>query len=229
MTFTTRTADAQQDREVFAVRHRISGRETLVVLLVTTAVVIAGSAVAWDGTVPAWEESILHFVNDWPDWLEPIMWVLQQVGNIVTPVITAVVIYVLTRKWQLALPFLLIVPLKLGIEKAIVKQLVERTRPFESVGPEVNVRGPGFHGLSFPSGHTTTAFATGFLLAAILPPRWRAIPVVWAFIVAIARLYYGEHNFLDVVVGAAIGIAFATVLWYLLLNRLAPETDLEAA
>lgn len=229
MTFTTRTTDAQPESDVFAVRHRVSGREALVVILVSTAVVVTGSAIAWDGTVPDWEESILHFVNDWPDWLEPIMWVLQQVGNIVTPVITAVVIYFLTRKWQLALPFLLIVPLKLGIEKAIVKQLVERTRPFDSIGPEINVRGPAFGGLSFPSGHTTTAFATGILLAAILPPRWRAIPVVWAFIVAIARLYYGEHNVLDVVVGSAIGIAFATMLWYVLLNRLAPKSDLEPA
>lgn len=229
MTFTARTTDVQPDSQVFAVLHRISGREVLVVMLVTTAVVISGSAIAWDGTVPGWEESILHFVNDGPDWLKPIGWVLQQVGNIVTPVITAVVIYVLTRKWQFALPFLLIVPLKLGIEKAIVKQLVERTRPFESVGPEINVRGPAFGGLSFPSGHTTTAFATGFLLAAILPPRWRAIPVVWAFIVAIVRLYFGEHNVLDVVVGAAIGIFFATMLWYVFLNRMVPETDLEPA
>ena len=229
MAFTTRTADAQQDREVIAVRHRISGSEALVVMLLTTAVVIAGSAIAWDGTVPDWEESILHFVNDGPDWLEPIMWVLQQVGVIGTPVITAVVIYVVTRKWRYALPFLLIVPLKLGIEKAIVKQLVERTRPFESVGPEVNVRGPAFGGLSFPSGHATTAFATALLLAAILPPRWRVIPVVWAFVVAIVRLYFGEHNVLDVVVGAAIGISFATLLWYLLLNRLVPETDVEPA
>ena len=229
MTFTTRTADAEHDSEVFAVRQRISGRAALVVILLSTAVVIAGSAIAWDGTVPAWEESILHFVNDWPDWLEPIMWVLQQVGVIGLPVITAAVIYFFTRKWQLALPFLLIVPLKLGIEKAIVKQLVERTRPFDSVGPEINVRGPAFGGLSFPSGHTTTAFSVAVLLAAILPPRWRIIPVVWAFIVAIVRLYFGEHNVLDVVVGSAIGIAFATMLWYVFFNRLVPETDLEPA
>ena len=128
MTFTTRTADAQQDRAVIAARHRISGRQTLVVMLLTTAVVIAGSAVAWDGTVPAWEESILHFVNDWPDWLEPPMWVLQQVGVTGAPIVAAIVVYSFTRRWQHLVAFAAILPLKLVIEKGVIKNLVERER-----------------------------------------------------------------------------------------------------
>ena len=113
--------------------------------------------------------------------------------------------------------------MKLVIEKGVVKNLVERDRPFESAGAHINVRGPAFEGLSFPSGHTTTIFAIAVLLSALLPPRWRILPVAWAVIVAIARLYYGEHNFLDVVSGAATGTLFAVVLWYAILNRVAEE------
>ena len=147
------------------------------------------------------------------------MWVLQQVGVLFAPVVGGLIIVAFTKRWQHLVPFVLVLPLKLGIEKGLVKQLVERQRPFQSVGPEIEVRGPAFEGLSFPSGHTTTAFALGILVSAFLPNRWRFVPIVWAFVVAVARLYYGEHNFLDVVAGAAMGTAFATALWFFFLNR----------
>lgn len=205
----------------FVICHRISARTTSLVVALMAAIIVASSVVAWDGAVPAWEREVLFFVNGWPDFIEPLMWVLQQVGVLLAPVIGGLVVVWFTRRWQHFIPFVLVLPLKLGIEKGLVKQLVERNRPFQSVGPEVHVRGPAFEGLSFPSGHTTTAFALGVLLAAFLPPKWRLIPVVWAFIVAIARMYYGEHNLLDVIAGAAMGTAFATVLWFAFLNKTA--------
>jgi undecaprenyl-diphosphatase len=211
------------DQQLLAVRHRISAAQTAVVSVVSIAVIVATSVVASDGTVAAWEESVLLFFNGWYDWLEPFMWVLQQVGVIGTPIVAALVVYYFTRRWQLLVAFAAILPLKLIIEKGVVKKLVERDRPFESVGPHINVRGPAFEGLSFPSGHTTTVFAVGILLSALLPSRWRPVPLVWAGVVAIIRLYYGEHNFLDVVAGAAVGTLFAVLLWYVLLNRVVDE------
>ena len=191
----------------------------MVAVVVLAAVVVACSAVAWDGGVPKWEADALRFINDWPDWLEPLMWGLQQVGVFMAPVIAGLIVISFTRQWKHLIPFVLVLPLKLGIEKAIVKQLVDRERPFVSIGSDIKVRGPAFEGLSFPSGHATTAFALGVLVFAFVPPRWRPVPIAWAFIVAIARLYYGEHNILDVVAGAAIGTAFALMLWFLFLNR----------
>ncbi len=191
----------------------------LQIVAVSLVALVASSAVAWDGTVPAWEASILEFVNGWPDWLEPPMWVLQQVGVLFAPVVAGLIIALSTRRWVYLVPFALVLPLKLGIEKGLVKQLVARERPFTSVGPDINVRGSAFEGLSFPSGHATTAFALAILVSAFLPPRWRPLPIVWAVVVAVARLYYGEHNVLDVVAGAALGTSFAVVLWWAFLNR----------
>jgi len=210
-------------RQLFATRHRISAIQTVVVSGVAMVVIVASSVTAADGSVAPWEESVLLFFNGWYDWLEPPMWVLQQVGVIGTPIVVALIVYYFTRRWQYLVAFAAILPLKLVIEKGVVKKLVERDRPFESVGPHINVRGPAFEGLSFPSGHATTVFAVGILLAVLLPSRWRPVPVVWAGVVAIARLYYGEHNFLDVVAGAAIGTLFAVLLWYVLLNRVVDD------
>lgn len=203
--------------------HAIPRQHLIAVVAVTTLVVIVSSLIAWDGDVPGWERSILEFVNGWPDWFKAPMWVIQQVGVLAAPVVAGLVVAVFTRTWQHLIPFVLVLPLKLGIEKGLVKQLIDRERPFVSVGPEINVRGPALEGLSFPSGHATTAFALAILLAAFLPPRWRPVPVIWAVGVAVARLYYGEHNFLDVVAGAALGTLFATVLWFFFLNRFADE------
>ena len=183
--------------------------------------VVSSIVTAANDQVPDWEVEVLEFFNGWPDGLEPIMWVLQQAGLLFAPIAAGLIIVALTRRWHYLIPFVLVLPLKLIFEKGIVKQLVERERPFTSVGPEIVVRGTGFEGLSFPSGHTTTAFATAVLVTAFLPARWRALPVLWAVVVAVCRMYYGEHNLLDVVAGAAIGSAFGTVLWFLVLNRLA--------
>ncbi|NNF70374.1 MAG: phosphatase PAP2 family protein [Acidimicrobiia bacterium] len=202
-----------------AVRTRLPAPLVAAVVVVAVVIVVWSSAVAWDGTVPAWEAEPLRWVNGWPDWLEPAMWVLQQVGVFMAPVVAGLIVVSFTRRWQHLVPFVLVLPSKLGIEKAIVKQLVERERPYVSLGPDIEVRGPAFEGLSFPSGHSTTAFALAVLLTAFVPPRWRVVPIAWATVVAIARLYYGEHNVLDVVTGAALGTAFATVLWFVLLNR----------
>jgi membrane-associated phospholipid phosphatase len=220
MSIDTAVSDTTR-RTPFVICHRVPAREAFVVIAAMAAVVLASSIVAWGGDVPSWEREVLLFVNGWPDFLEPVFWVLQQVGVILAPVIGGLIVVAFTRQWQHLIPFVLVLPLKMGIEKGLVKNVVERNRPFQSIGPEVHVRGPAFEGLSFPSGHATTAFALGILLTAFLPPKWRAIPVVWAFIVAIARMYYGEHNLLDVVAGAAMGTAFATVLWFFFLNKFA--------
>lgn len=194
-------------------------RAAVAILAGSVGLIVASSSVAWGGSVPVWEAEVLNLFNGWPDWLEPVMWALQLGGVLAAPVVAGVFVVLFTRDWRHLVPFVLVLPLKLGVEKGLLKQLVQRERPFVSVGPEVHVRGSAFEGLSFPSGHTTTAFAVGILVAAFLPPRWRPVPLMWAAIVGVARMYDGEHNFLDVMAGAAMGTAFAAILWFVFLNR----------
>ncbi|MCP3856091.1 MAG: phosphatase PAP2 family protein [Actinomycetia bacterium] len=192
----------------------------LTVIAVAAGVVAASSAIAWNGDVPKWEASILEFINGWPDWFEPAMWFLQQPGVLFFPVAAGAVIAFTTRRWHYALPFVLLPAFKLIIEKGVVKPLVDRSRPSTSVGPQIQARGSaGLDEPSFPSGHTTTAIATALLIAAFLPAKWRPLPIIWGVVVAIARLYYGEHNFLDVTAGAALAVIFATSAWMLIISR----------
>lgn len=214
----TMRAGEPASQAVLRVRTDTTTTRMVVTVLAAAATVVFSSAVAWDGDVPAWEARPLRWVIAWPDWLEPPLLTIQQAGVLLTPVIVGVIVVWFTRRWQHLLAFALILPLKLALEKAIVKRLVERERPFTSLGSDLDIRGPQLVGLSFPSGHVTTATATAVLLVAMLPPRWRWAPIAVAAVTFVARLYLGQHNLLDCVAGAALGIMFGVVLRWALLE-----------
>jgi undecaprenyl-diphosphatase len=186
-----------------------------VVALVATAVAVACGLVAAGGDVPGWEESAFHAINDLPDWLRPVMWAFQLAGLLLVPLVVAVGAAV-ARKFRLVIALVALIPLKLFVEKLIVKQLVERQRPGTSIcdgdATCANFRDVPLEGLSFVSGHAIIAWAVATLLWAYLPGRWRWLPVGVAVANSVARVYLGAHNPLDVVGGGAIGVAIGATL-----------------
>lgn len=91
-----------------------------------------------------------------------------------------------------------------GIVTPALKRLVGRSRPWQGRGAFA------FHPLtgneSFPSGHTTQAFAAASVFAAEAHPLWaKALIYGVAGGVATARLYHDAHFLSDVAAGATIG------------------------
>ncbi|EHQ28531.1 phosphatase PAP2 family protein [Mucilaginibacter paludis] len=67
--------------------------------------------------------------------------------------------------------------------------------------------------LSFPSGHSVSAFSTAVVLTYITPRKsWGLLFLVLAILVGYSRMYLSEHFFEDVVGGSALGVLI-TVLW----------------
>ena len=63
---------------------------------------------------------------------------------------------------------------------------------------------------SFPSGHTSTAFATAAALSIAFPKWYIVAPAyAWATGVGYSRIKLGEHYPSDVLVGAAVGVGTA--------------------
>jgi undecaprenyl-diphosphatase len=137
------------------------------------------------------------------------MLVAQYLGVLVVPLIVAAGALAF-RRWRLAAALVLVVPLKLAAEK-VPKLLVERERPGTTV-PDAILHGVPSAGLSFTSGHAIITFAIAGLLAMVLPRRWGIVAFALATLNAVARVYLGAHNPLDVVGGAAIGLAIAATL-----------------
>lgn len=69
---------------------------------------------------------------------------------------------------------------------------------------------------SFPSGHTTTAFAICGLLAFYFKKRWvKVIALVLAILAGYSRIYLSQHFLVDVVAGGFLGIFIAMLSYYL--------------
>ena len=91
----------------------------------------------------------------------------------------------------------------------VLKNLFCRSRPLAERSGQFFVdfpclgKGAGF--ISFPSGHSVTAFALAFVLSRAYP-RYASLFYGLAVLVAISRVYLAKHFPSDVVAGAAIGI-----------------------
>lgn len=189
-------------------------REDTAALVIGALIMVICSLIAADG-VPEWEVDVFHAVNDLPDWLRPAAWVVQLAGMMGIPFILAVVAAFL-RRWRLALALLVLTPIKLWIEHEVVKSLVERRRPAVTVCNGdltcANFRGAPLDGLSYVSGHAMILGALTWLLLPYLGRRGRILVVVIALAALTARVYIGAHNPLDVVGGAALGVAIGAAL-----------------
>ncbi len=184
-------------------------RRDLIVLVASLAVFAVCAVIVADGRVGSAERAVFHAINGLPSWLYRPMLVFQYLGVLAVPLVVAAGALVF-RRWRLAAALVLVVPLKLAAER-VPKQLVQRERPGTTV-PDAILRGVPHGGLSFVSGHAIITFAIAGLLVLVLPRRWGIVAFVLATLNAVARVSLGAHNPLDVVGGAAIGLAIAAVL-----------------
>ncbi len=89
----------------------------------------------------------------------------------------------------------------------IVKRLIKRKRPFDSMHG-IRFLIPPPDQFSFPSGHTAGAFVFAVLMGHFFPAL--SIPwLVWSALVGISRIYVGVHYPSDVIAGAALGVLSA--------------------
>lgn len=161
--------------------------------------------VSLDGNILLWFQDYIR-----TPVLTPIMKVLSWMadGGICWIVLTLVLLlFAKTRRTGFCNALALL--LSLLICNILLKNLVARVRPYEVVEGLSSLVGP-MHDLSFPSGHSSTSFASATAITLSMSRenrrRWSVLLYVLAVLICISRLYVGVHYPTDVLAGAAIGI-----------------------
>ncbi len=94
---------------------------------------------------------------------------------------------------------------------------------FEGIASLNFVEGVEVHSyMSFPSGHTATAFSAFALIAFFHKhPLWQIVAILAAIAVGFSRMYLQQHFLIDVFAGSWIGMISATIAykWFNMQNR----------
>jgi len=146
----------------------------------------------------------LFNMRSYPGWLDRVMWLVTQLGNMLTAFAAAFLLFILNYR-RLAIVIVL-GTLTLWLLVVIIKTLSKRDRPFLTLD-KTRVIGWREKGDSFPSGHTTQIF---FLMTLFIHHFQPGVPVTIALyavaaLVGFTRIYVGAHYPRDVIAGVVLG------------------------
>ncbi len=120
---------------------------------------------------------------------------------------------VLLVSWNLKWIFFLLVPAVAVALVTLLRDLLDKPRPFERFVFTPLVRHGA--GKSFPSRHTASAVAIA--MACLYVNVWYGVGMLFlAAVIGVTRVLAGVHHIWDVVAGAAISVACALPGYYLL-------------
>ncbi|MFQ5949035.1 MAG: phosphatase PAP2 family protein [Acidimicrobiia bacterium] len=150
------------------------------------------------------EERLFRAVNDLPDSIHVPVWIVMQFGSLASVGASALIARAV--KGRSVARRLAISGFTMWTFCKAVKRLIGRGRPDLHL-EEVKVRGRLQSGGGFPSGHTAVAVALATVAGSASSLETARLLRAAAAAVGLARIYVGAHLPLDVLGGAALGLA----------------------
>lgn len=181
----------------------LSAQRDLVVLLSLFAFIMLSLLWSAGQRLDTWVFRLLN-MRGYPTWLDRVMWLATQLGNMLAALIAALILFTLDSR-RLAIEIVL-GTLTLWLLVESLKALTARARPFLTLD-QTRVIGWRERGDSFPSGHTAqafflmTLFISYFHFGAIVSAALCAVAVL----VGLTRVYVGAHYPRDVLAGVVVG------------------------
>jgi len=175
-----------------------------VLLGVALAVFVLASVVA-QGGLAGWEEAVFEAANGLPEGMRPVIWPFMQYGVFLTiPVL--IVVALILRRVRLAIA-MAVAGVGVYLLARVVKELVDRGRPEALIENVVARETFAVGSLGYPSGHAAVAGALTVVVTPYLRGWWKVIPAALLIIVGVGRMYVAAHTPLDLIGGAALGVA----------------------
>ena len=146
----------------------------------------------------------LFNMRGYPQWLDRVMWVVTQLGNMVAACIAVVMLFLLNYQRLAFVTALGALTLWLLVET--IKAISVRERPFLTIDKS-RVIGWREKGHSFPSGHTSQIFFLTTLFIHHFQPGVIGTAALYAVatLVGFTRIYIGAHYPRDVIAGIVLG------------------------
>jgi putative heme transporter len=183
-------------------------RIDIVSLAVGLAIFVLTAAMA-RSSLAGWELTMFTAVNGLSDSLQPVIWPFMQYGVFLTiPVLCVVAL--LLRRVRLAVA-MGIAGVGVYFLARLVKEFVQRGRPEALIDNTIARETFAAGSLGYPSGHTAVAGALTVVVTPYLRGRWKIIPATLLVIVFIGRMYVAAHLALDLIGGAALGVAAGAI------------------
>ncbi|GAB4132682.1 MAG: hypothetical protein Fur0041_04220 [Bacteroidia bacterium] len=193
-------------------------RQQLFLLLYALFLLISGVVLLFS------EKQHIHlFLNSYYSGVgDVLMPVLTDLGDGITITVLVLLLFARDRKFALSTGIACLV-------SGLITQLLKHTffsgepRPklyfIEQTGSDAALRYvPGIENHlfdSFPSGHTTIAFAFFFALSFLFKKKyWQVIFFFLAFLIGYSRIYLSQHFLSDVAAGSVIGMIISLLTLY---------------
>lgn len=162
-----------------------------------------------DGNILLWIQDNIRF-----DFLNPIMKGITMMGdNGLIWIALALLLTAIPKTRKVGIVCLCSMAVTFIVCNLGMKNIVARTRPYEVIdGLQRLVAAETSY--SFPSGHSSSAFACAVVIFKEMPKKFGIPALSFAIIIALSRLYVGVHYPSDVLSGVLLGTILALLTCY---------------
>lgn len=145
--------------------------------------------------------------------LSSILIPITKLGNAgILFIVTGIVLLCFRKTRKAGTLFLTSLVLNFILNDLVIKNVIERQRPFEVI-KNLEILVPPPYSFSFPSGHTSSAFASLVTLF-FTQKKFAPFGLAFAVLMGFSRMYVGVHYLSDVLAGAVVGTVVALITVY---------------